>query len=154
MSEAAEDIDPSSLADYSDLSPFDVTVLAPERTLAEKLAFLHHRATTRDFEALRRGARHLYDVAIVLRSEAVQHALGGGQMAVLMEDVDARSAAAGWPFTPRPDSGFATSDAFNPSAEIIAAFTQGFTQLAELVWGDLPSVEAAIEEVRSHASLL
>lgn len=32
---------------------FEVTVLAPERALAEKLAFLHHRASAGDHTALR-----------------------------------------------------------------------------------------------------
>ena len=44
-SEAAEEIDASALADYADLAPFDVIVLAPERTLAEKLAFLQEHIT-------------------------------------------------------------------------------------------------------------
>ena len=52
-----------AIDDYTDLAPFDVIVLAPERTLAEKLAFLHHRATIGDHEVLTCGARHLYDRA-------------------------------------------------------------------------------------------
>lgn len=62
-------IDPSALDDYADLAAFDVTVLAPERTLTEKMAFLHHRSTTGDLDELRRGGRHLYDVTMLLRSE-------------------------------------------------------------------------------------
>lgn len=154
MSEAASSVDPTALPDFADLAPFDVTVLAPERTLAEKLAFLHHRASVGDANALRRGARHLYDVALVLRSERVRHALADGQMAELMADVDARSEAAGWPFTPRPEAGFASSPAFLPSPETRKALEAGFTQLRELVWGELPSVDDAIEEVRSRADYL
>ena len=154
MAEAAESIDPSALADFVDLTEFDVIVLAPERTLAEKLAFLHHRATVGDLDALRRGSRHLYDVAALLRSEDVRQALADGQMAALMVDVDERSRLAGWPFTPRPDAGFAASSAFNPTGEIIDAFETGFVDLAELVWGELPDVEAAIEQTRAHARYL
>ena len=58
MSEAAEEIDPSALDAFDDLTPFDATVLAPERTLAEKLAFLHHRATVGDLNGQRVLARH------------------------------------------------------------------------------------------------
>lgn len=154
MSDTASVVDPTAPRDFADLTRFDVTVLAPERTLAEKLAFLHHRATVGDVDALRRKARHLYDVALVLRSERVRHALAGGQMAELMADVDARSEAAGWPFTPRPEAGFASSPAFVPSPETREALEAGFTQLRELVWGELPSVDEAIEEVRSCAELL
>lgn len=154
MAEAAEQIDPSALGDYTDLGAFEVTVLAPERTLAEKLAFLHHRATTGDLDALRRGARHLYDVTLLLRSARVREALADGEIAALMNDVDARSDAAGWPFTPRPVDGFAASPAFHPTEDVLAALEAGFVQLAELVWGELPSVTLAIDEVRSHADRL
>lgn len=154
MSEVAEQIDPSARSDYADLAAFDVTVLAPERTLAEKMAFLHHRSTTGDLDALRRGARHLYDVTLLLRSERVRQGLVHGEMATLMQDIDARSEAAGWPFTPRPEAGFAASVAFNPTTEIVAAFESGFVQLAELVWGELPSVADSLDEIRSRSQLL
>lgn len=154
MSDAAAVIDPTAERDFADLTRFDVTVLAPERTLAEKLAFLHHRATVGDEDALRRGARHLYDVALVLRSESVRNALADGEMAALMVDVDARSEAAGWPYTPRPDAGFAASPAFAPTSAVHEALEAGFTDLRELVWGELPTVSDAIETVRAHAGLL
>ena len=154
MSEAASSVDPTALRDFADLTRFRVTVLAPERTLAEKLAFLHHRASVGDADALRRGARHLYDVALVLRSEDVRHALANGQMVELMADVDARSEVAGWPFTPRPEAGFAASPAFALSPDTREALEAGFMQLRELVWGDLPSVDDAIEEVLSWADYL
>ena len=75
-------------------------------------------------------------------------------MVTLMVDVDERSRVAGWPFTPRPDAGFAASIAFNPTGEIIDAFKSGFVDLAELVGGELPYVEAAIEQIRAHATYL
>jgi predicted nucleotidyltransferase component of viral defense system len=154
MAEAAESIDPTAEGDFADLTRFDVTVLAPERTLAEKLAFLHHRATVGDLDALRRGARHLYDVALVLRSERVREALTEDQIAALMVDVDARSEAAGWPYTPRPEAGFAASPMFAPTSAIHEALEAGFADLRELVWGDLPTVSEAIEEVRACAAYL
>lgn len=154
MSEAAAVIDPTAERDFADLTRFEVTVLAPERTLAEKLAFLHHRATVGDVETLRRGARHLYDVALVLRSKRVRDALADGQMASLMVDVDARSEAAGWPYTTRPEAGFAASPAFAPTSAVHDAFEAGFADLRELVWGELPAVTDAIEEVRANTDLL
>lgn len=54
MSDTAAVVDPAALREFDDLTRFDTTVLAPERTLAEKLALLHHRATVRDLDALRR----------------------------------------------------------------------------------------------------
>ncbi len=75
MGDQAERIESGSPTELPDLRPFDVTVLAPERTLAEKLAFLHHRATVGDTDNLRQGARHLYDVAMLLNHDDVINVL-------------------------------------------------------------------------------
>jgi hypothetical protein len=42
LGSAAEYVAEGSRSEYDDLAPFEVTVLAPERTFAEKLAFVHH----------------------------------------------------------------------------------------------------------------
>jgi hypothetical protein len=154
LSEAASLVDPSIEEEFADLCQFSVNVLAPERTLAEKLAHLHHRAVIGDMDALRRGARHLYDVAMLLRSEDVLRALSGGSIVELMNDIDMRSAAAGWGFTPRPVEGFAASPAFRAAPRVVEAYEGGFDDLTELVWGDFPTVEEALHIVSSRADLL
>ena len=154
MSQVAGDTDPAAVDDYSDLAVFQVTVLAAERTLAEKLAFLHHRASVGDHTALRNGARHLYDTAMLLSSDRVNEVLVDGRIAELMVDVDERSAAAGWPFTPRPEGGFATSVAFGGDDAVAEALRDGYTRLADLVWGELPTFDEAIDNVRRRAHIL
>ena len=72
----------------------------------------------------------------------------------LMVDIDARSEAAGWPYTPRPEAGFAASPAFAPTSAVHDAFEAGFADLRDLVWGELPTVTDAIEEVRANTELL
>ena len=67
------------------------------------------------------GARHLYDVAMLLGNDRVRDALCDGQIVELMIDIDARSHAAGWDFTPRPGTGFAASPAFTDDSTIAAA---------------------------------
>ena len=154
MSQVAGDPDPAAVDDYSDLGVFQVTVLAPERTLAEKLAFLHHRASVEDHTALRNGARHLYDTAMLLRSERVIEALAYGRITELMVDIDERSAAAGWSFTPRPGGGFASSVAFGGDDSVAETLRDGYARLADLVWGDLPAFDEAIDIVRHCAHIL
>ena len=154
MSRVAGDTDPAAIDDYSDLGVFEVMVLAPERTLAEKLAFLHHRATVADQTALRNGARHLYDAAMLVRSVRVTEALADGRIAELMVDIDERSAAAGWPFTPRPEGGFATSTAFGGDDAVTEALRDGYARLVDLVWGELPTFDEAIDIVRGGAHIL
>ncbi len=151
VARTAAALDPDALHEFDDLTGFPVTVLAPERTLAEKLAFLHHRAEVRDLAALRRGARHLYDVTMLLRAERVREALPPGRMAELMLDIDARSASAGWPFTPRPERGFGVSSFLSEDEGLGAALEAGFHDLEELVWGELASAARSLEEVRAVA---
>jgi hypothetical protein len=139
---------------YDDLSAFDVTVLAPERTLAEKLAHLHHRASTRDLWGLVAGARHLYDVFQILQDAETVATLRPGVMEDLMVDVDERSRKAGWPFTPRPPAGFAASAAFSPDAEISAALRSGYEDIAPMFWGERPSFDAMVTFILDRADLL
>ncbi len=154
MAAAAESVTAGSRSDYVDLDAFEVTVLAPQRTLAEKLAFVHHRASIRDLDALRRGARHLYDIYRLLHHASTLVALRDGVMTEMMVDVDERSRAAGWGYTPRPERGFAASAAFGTDPEITDALTTGYTQIAPLIWGDRPVFDKLVACVHEHAALL
>jgi predicted nucleotidyltransferase component of viral defense system len=151
---AAEHVAEGSRAEYSDLAPFEVTVLAPERTLAEKLAFVHHRASTRQLEQLRGGARHFYDIYQLLNDSSTVAVLQGGTMAELMVDVDRRSEIAGWSYTPRPSEGFAASPAFGDDAEVIGALRQGYVQIRQLLWGDVPDFDHMLSFIREQHELL
>ncbi len=155
MAEAAIPIDPEAATRYVDLTSFEVTVLAPERTLAEKLAFLHHRATTNELNALASGARHLYDVAMLLSNPDVRNALQNPEVIrELMIDIDARSDTAGWPYTPRPESGFASSPAFTGQPDITEALKSGYARLDDLVWGTSTQLRRShrhrLDAPRSH----
>ncbi len=155
MADAAVIINPEAAIRYVDLAAFEVTVLGPERTLAEKLAFLHHRATRDDLTALAAGARHLYDVAMLLSNPDVRNALQNPDVIrELMIDIDARSDAAGWPYTPRPESGFASSPAFTGQPDITDSLTSGYARLDELIWRHQPSFAEAIDIVRTHHGLI
>jgi len=154
MSMAAERSGVSSVGDYTDLIPFDVTVLAPERTLAEKLAFLHHRATIGDEKALHDGARHLYDVAATLGHVGIRERLADDAIAGLMDDVDRRSEAAGWGYTPRPPGGFDTSPAFSDSGPTVEALRRGYERVRLLMWGEMTSFDEALATIREFRHLL
>lgn len=140
--------------EFADLRPFDVIVLAPERTAAEKLAFIHHRGVAEDFEVLQQGARHLYDLQALLNSEPMRTRLQQTSIASLMPDIDQRSERAGWPFTPRPEAGFASSPAFQPGNQAHDALRSGYETLGPVVWGALPSYDEAIDTIHRHAALL
>lgn len=154
MAAAAEGVATGARSDYVDLDAFEVTVLAPQRTLAEKLAFAHHRATVRDLDALQRGARHLYDIYRLLHHDQTLIALRDGAIAELMVDVDERSQAAGWGYTARPERGFAASPAFGTDPQIAEALKTGYAQIAPLIWGDRPKFDQLIACVHERAALL
>ncbi|MHB8245898.1 MAG: nucleotidyl transferase AbiEii/AbiGii toxin family protein [Acidimicrobiales bacterium] len=150
----AETVTPGSRADYVDLDAFEVTVLAPQRTLAEKLAFLHHRASIGDLQALQQGARHAYDAYRLLTHEETIAALRSDGIAELMIDIDEKSRLAGWPFTPRPFDGFAASPAFGEDPDIVGAIVAGYVDAAPLIWGEQPSFDQIIACIHEHAELL
>ncbi len=154
MSQTVGETDPAAVEDYADLAVFHATVLAPERTLTEKLAFLHHRSSVGDYAALSNGARHLYDAAMLLSSDRVTEILADGRITELMIDIDERSAAAGWEFTPRPEGGFATSVAFGGDDAVADALREGYARLADLVCGELPTFDEAIDIVRRSGHIL
>ncbi len=62
--------------------------------------------------------------------------------------------AAGWPYTPRPESGFASSPAFSGQPDITDALNSGYARLDDLVWGHRPSFAEAIDIVRTHRALI
>lgn len=97
-------------AHYDELAPVQVDVIAPVRTLAEKLALVHHAghmAAQADVGPLQRAGRHIYDIHQLLKSTDVTAALSirGQTMDILAADVDSKSAEFGWPHTPRPEGG-------------------------------------------------
>ena len=61
---------------WDEFEPFRVRVLAPERTLLEKLATVHDAAMREDTNALLKYGRHFYDIGQLLTTGLVIDALG------------------------------------------------------------------------------
>jgi hypothetical protein len=110
---------------WAEFAPATVQVLAPERTLLEKLTLLHDLASRFPDEAAQQGmaraGRHYYDIKGLLETPAVRAALadlGPAGVTAIVEDINTRSAEAGWSYSPRPNGGFAESAAFDPQGPI------------------------------------
>jgi hypothetical protein len=146
-------------ADYEDLAPVEVEVIAPVRTLAEKLALLHHAghlAAQGDTGPLQRGGRHIYDIHQLLSSLDVIAALSapGQTMEVLAADVDGKSEEFGWGHTPRPAGGYAASLVFDPGGPV-RDFAQGsYSRALSLVWGPQPAFDQCLASVAAARDLL
>ncbi len=142
--------------EYDEFMPFDIEVLAPERTLAEKLALLHRVSLKDDGGALARYGRHVYDVFKLLTAESVITKLRAdpGTVARLANDADKHSAKWKMPFEPRPERGYGESLAFRAEGAPLSSLRQGLEAATTLIYGLVPSFEECIEVIRASANLL
>ena len=142
---------------WEEFAPFDVTVLAPERTLLEKLAAVHNAASRMDTDWLLRGGRHFYDIYRLLHDHRVVDALsslGPQGVAQIVEDIDAQSVAAEFTITPRPLGGFADSPAFDESHPSYPAIATGIDASADLIHGQPAAIHEIFDIVKDRRSFL
>ncbi|MGW5383954.1 nucleotidyl transferase AbiEii/AbiGii toxin family protein [Nocardia sp. NPDC003963] len=146
---------------WAEFAAFSIDVLAPERTLFEKLSALHDGTSRapdpKASAALRRNARHLYDIHCLLGDAQVRaslEALGTDGIARLCADVDEHSAAAGFDYTPRPAAGFADGPLLSDNAPAREILEAGYRDAMALVYGARPSIEECLASIRSNAHLL
>lgn len=146
-------------ADFEELAAVRVDVIAPVRTLAEKLALLHDAgrlATQGNGKSLGQAGRHFYDVHQLLKSQDVIAALSipGQTMEILAADVDAKSDEFGWSYTPRPGDGYAVSLVFDPVSDVRDMAEQAYSQALGLVWGERPTFDQILASVAEARDLL
>lgn len=146
---------------WDEFSSFEVEVLAPERTLLEKLALLHDAAIRSSSDTgrqkLLRGGRHIYDVHRLLGAEEVITALeqaGREGVARLCADIDDHSSSAEFSFTPRPAGGYGESPLLDAPAPLRSLLEEAYTSAMALVYGDRPSLDQCLDTVRAQSQLL
>ena len=141
---------------WDEFEPFRVRVLAPERTLLEKLATVHDAAMREDTNALLKYGRHFYDIGQLLTTGLVidaLDALGSEQVASLVDNINTHSHEAGLTWHPRPQVGYAASPAFDPNHATHAAIRTGFDAAKSLIHGpkvSLDEVFAIVSENRDR----
>jgi hypothetical protein len=139
--------------EWAEFAPFDVFVLAPERTLLEKLSALHTAATSDDPRLAGMG-RHLYDVHQLLGSDRVigaLKALARAGVAELAADVHTHSREAGFASIKRPEFGYASSVAFAAGNAGVAA---AYARVAVLVYGQVPTLGDVLARIQERTDLL
>jgi hypothetical protein len=145
------------LKDWEELAPFDAMVLAPERTLLEKLCALHTAVASGDDDAAFSMGRHLYDVHCLLGDERVLDALRKlGQLGVteLAEDIHEHSIDAGFDSVRRPADGFATSPAFVERSADRSPLGRGYRTVSTLAYGAVPAFETVLDRIEECSDLL
>ena len=131
--------------------------LRPERTLVEKLALLHDRASRLAAEpaALAGLGRHVYDVFGLLRHDGVRQAISvPGVVSALAADAEAHSRRHGFPSTPKPEAGFAASPAWVDTGDVRRTMAAVYAATRELVWGPFPALEECVAEVQAMGAHL
>lgn len=145
---------------WDEFAPVVVEVLAPVRTLLEKLALLHDAVSRFEQEGdlrLLKAGRHVYDAHQMLACPDViseLEVIGTNGVVELCADIDEHSCAARFSFTPRPDHGYGHSpllDKSHPSWEVLK---RGYDQAMGLVYGTRPSFEDCLAAIGAHAALL
>jgi len=142
--------------DFEEAEPVTLHVLAPVRTLIEKLTILHHAALQEDAVEQARHARHYYDVWCLLGDGATVEALEASPADVLAREVITFTAAARMETSNRPPEGFAASPAFDPAKAQHARSEFESVVLDQLLWPAAvrPSFEDCCAAVDRHADVL
>lgn len=138
---------------WEEFVPFEVNVLAPERTLLEKIAAVHDAVVRNDTGALFKHGRHFYDIDRLLNTPTVIDALSGlgaAGFTELVEDINVHSQEAGFSWSPRPEGGYAYSPAFNPTGASLYAILTGFASAQSLIHGEQITFDDVIRTVSTH----
>jgi Nucleotidyl transferase AbiEii toxin, Type IV TA system len=145
---------------YQELEPVTLDLLAPERTLLEKIFALHCAAA--DFpktaEQVRVLARYYYDVKFLLDDANVRSgvtALGNLDTYCKEELVNA-GVGAPFPGPERPAGGYAESVAFHPTAPLLAVLAPAYEAALRFVFMNTPqpALQECIDTVIQWGSLL
>lgn len=143
--------------EFDEFTALSVLTLKPERTLVEKLALLHDRASRLSEQpaGLSGQGRHIYDIYRLLRTPSVRLAISDpGAVATLAADAEAHSRRYGFPSTPRPEAGFAHSPAWTPPGNMRRTMEDVYSATAGLVWGTVPSFDECVSQVAEASAYL
>ena len=141
--------------EYEEFAPVLAHVLAPERTLIEKLALLaaaSDKFDGGDLDALAKHGRHLYDVARLLESTDVTQALtdmGSTGIAELAADIHLRSELARWHSVPQTDAGYLSYSVFRDVTGANSALRAAYEPTKQLIFGPRPTFEECMAVIAS-----
>lgn len=161
VAEHAIDVLGETADTWEELASVDIEVLAPERTLLEKLALLHDAAARASDdggqERFARVGRHVYDVHQLLGDEHVRTVLaqaGPAGVGTLCADIERHSETAGLSFTPRPAGGFGASPLLQSGTALYPVLERAYRDAIALVYGEHPTLAECLDSIRTYSELL
>jgi hypothetical protein len=141
--------------EFEEFAPVSILTLRPERTLVEKLALLHDRATrlAENPSGVAGQGRHVYDIYRLLRTDS-ESISTPGVVAALAADAEAHSQRHGFPSTPRPEGGFAASPAWAATGDVRRTMEGAYAATRGLIWGTVPTLDECAAEVAAMGTFL
>jgi len=156
--ELVAQLDPSLLEQHPILKPFEVLTADPIVAVVDKLDALHWRSSSDDDpQQVSKRVRDIYDLACLLRHEAVRPRLSSALTAEMHEFVVASNPSGlAHRGIPRPVDGFASSPAFRAGHPANTALRAAYPRLRRLVYSQQDWIEFddAIEVILSSSELI
>lgn len=141
---------------FTENQAFDMRVLAPERTLVEKLVILHEAAENGTDDRRRKTARHYYDVWCLLNDDATRIKLEAIGTAFLAREVYQHNTASNTTtLSRRPQGGYADSVAFaDPPGVSRNEYNESV--LDRLIWpsSPKPAFQECLDIVEDYRAIL
>jgi predicted nucleotidyltransferase component of viral defense system len=153
MKEPLEKVEIQSLVDevFADRSfaekPFEIQVVAPERTFLEKVCLLHEEFAKKEQEKIRvnRMSRHLYDIAMMLNTpiaekalnnkELYKHIIAHRRMFQAMKDFDY-------------DTLFPDKINFVPPEIVLSYWENDYAKMQTMIYGKSPTFSEMIDKIK------
>lgn len=142
---------------FEELTPFRIRVLAPERTLIEKLCLVHNFVARYPGASndLAGAGRHFYDIWALLRNGGVREALAETDVQSLAAEITGQSRASfDASALGRPEGGFAASPAFDLTVGCLPIIRTAYQDIEELVLDPLPELEEVFATVAANSALV
>ena len=130
---------------HPELGGFEMPCVVPGYTAANKFDALHRRAVGGEINELAQRGRDLYDLARIALSE---HASDTREIIPFVAERSSTSPGRRRD-VPRPPGGYANSAAFAPGSELRGALKNGYLAATDLIWGQAPSFDEAVEMATS-----
>ncbi len=132
---------PEQLMAYPELGGFEMPVVTPAYTAANKFDALHRRAETGEFGGITARGRDLYDLAVIASSVHADDV----RSAVPSLAERASEFLGHRHIVSRPQGGYANSLIFRRGSEAQNALRKGYEAVEQIIWGTQPPFTEALE---------
>ncbi|MCZ3390044.1 MAG: nucleotidyl transferase AbiEii/AbiGii toxin family protein [Actinomycetia bacterium] len=141
--------------EFTEEAPVVVSVLAPVRTLFEKLSAVHTAATDpAEAGKLATIGRHYYDIHALLNHPETRLVLETCNRGAIVTDIGNVCGSNNFAYEAPPTTGYAASAAFDVATQQCAAASASYATASTLFYGTPPSFDQCLTSVAAARDLL